>query len=343
MQEIIEKQYKLFNQSNIFLDYVIKNNIMVYDEFNDLYINSIDYINYKDIEFRYDNNNYRIPYINDKKIFAIKIKIEEIYNYISNNSFILDDDIICGESIQLLADVVTGSTNSLTFNPNNKEFSKSLQPLHNLNILNYNIFFIFTHDLENFYKKFDLNDKIIISHNSDHEVSYSINVKLHLAQNCLINQNNTIPIPIGIENRQWFNHEIFHNIRKMNIPKTKDIYFYFNLKTHISRINCFNKLKNKLIWNTYKNKEDYFIELASHKYSICPRGNGIDTHRIWESLYLNVIPIIIENDFINIYNLPIIILKNWDELDINNLSNSFINQQNDKLTINYYKKILNTI
>jgi len=129
----------------------------------------------------------------------------------------------------------------------------------------------------------------------------------------------------------------------MNIQKTKDVYFYFSLYTHKSRANCYNKLKNKLLWNISRDKEEYFIELASHKYCICPRGNGIDTHRIWEALYLNVIPIVIESDFINIHNLPIIILKNWDELDINNLQNNFNNQENSKLTMDYYKNILNKI
>jgi hypothetical protein len=337
--EIIEKQYKLFNDNNKYLNYVQENNIMVYDKFDDTCI--IETIDYKNIEFKYNKNNYRIPYFNNNKIFAIKIKLEEIYNYISSNSLIPNNEIICGETIQLLADVVTGLPNSLNYNPNNKQYSKNLTSIDSLDITKYNIIFVFTHDLQFFYNKFNsnkLNNKIIISHNSDCEISLkNNNVKLHMAQNCLINNNSLIPIPIGIENRQWFNHALFHKVRNMNINKTKNFYFYFNLNTYNSRIDCFNKLKNKISWNTHKNKEEYFIELASHKYSICPRGNGLDTHRIWESLYLNVIPIVIESEFINIHNLPIIILKDWSELDINNQEISFINQENSKLTVEYYK------
>jgi hypothetical protein len=29
-----------------------------------------------------------------------------------------------------------------------------------------------------------------------------------------------------------------------------------------------------------------------YKYVICPRGNGIDTHRVWEALYLGVVPVV---------------------------------------------------
>jgi len=108
------------------------------------------------------------------------------------------------------------------------------------------------------------------------------------------------------------------------------------MNTHKSRIDCFNKLKDKLKWNTSKPKRDYFIELAKHKSCICPRGNGIDTHRLWESIYLNVIPIVVKNDFINIENLPIIILDDWSDLDKVDLK--FNDQELSKITNEYYKK-----
>jgi len=204
--------------------------------------------------------------------------------------------------------------------------------------------FVFTHDLDYFYNKFKnyVNDKIIITHNSDHEIIKNYNFKLHLCQNTRISASNIIPLPIGIENTQWFNINIFHKIRKMNIPKTKHIYFYFNLNTHKSRQNCFNKLSNILEWNTKKSKEEYFIELASHKYAICPRGNGLDTHRIWECLYLNTIPIVIKEDFPNISNLPIIVLDSWDYL-INKLNYEFDKQTLSKLNVNITRSTTNLL
>jgi hypothetical protein len=125
----------------------------------------------------------------------------------------------------------------------------------------------------------------------------------------------------------------------MNLAKTKNIYFYFNLNTHQSRNECYNKLKEKLEWNTKRDKADYFIELSKHKYAICPRGNGLDTHRIWECLYLNVIPIIIKLDYPNINNLPIIILDDWN--DINKIYDyNFTNQCTSKLTLSFYKETI---
>jgi hypothetical protein len=345
---ILIEQYKLFNDDNLMLDYIIYHNIMVYDKItNPSILLNTQNINYTDLEFKYDNNNLRIPYFMNNKLIAIKIDLDNIYNYISSTSLIPNNEIIYGEYIQNIADIVIGNDSSLLFNPNNFLYSKKLYTINQIHDLtNYKKIFVFTHDLEDFYNKFNnqLSDKIILSHNSDHEIKYIKDVELHLAQNCLIRHKKLVAIPIGIENTQWFDHNIFHKVRKMRIPKTKNIYFYFNLNTHITRNICYNKLiSNPLLeWNIKRNKEDYFKELASHKYAICPRGNGLDTHRIWECLYLDVIPIMIEDDSVKIDNLPIIILKDWDELlnDSKEILKEFKNQELNKLTLNYYKSII---
>jgi len=339
---ILIEQYRLFNDSDLMIDFITNHKIMVYDQIlHPTILIGCPEIHYKDLDFQYnDINNYRIPYYKNVKIAAIKINLDDIYNYISSNSLLPDDQIICGENIQFLADVVVGTRSSLLFNPNNRYFSKELRMIDELNdISKYKKIFIFTHDLELFYNKFcnQLSDKIIISHNSDHGIEYIKDVKLHLAQNCLINNSKLITIPIGIENRQWFDHKIFNNVRKMKIPKTNYIYFFFNLNTHPSRLRCKNMLDPTLIWNKVRSKEDYYKELASHKYAICPRGNGLDTHRVWECLYLDVIPIIIETDNLKIDNLPFNILEDWDILF---LKDNFSNQENSKITMSYYSNLL---
>lgn len=342
--DILIGQYRLFNYDNIIPDKICHDNIMIYDKIDYNQLNNIEYINFFDIEFRYDHNNFRIPYYKNNQIKAIKINIDEIYNYISSASLIPDTEIISGEKIQYFADIVIGNPSSLSFNPNNRLFSKKIDSIQSINDISiYKSIFVFTHDLEDFYNKFDnqLQDKIIISHNSDHEISIIKNVKLHIAQNCLINDHKLLSIPIGIENSQWFDHSIFHKIRKLNISKKKNIYFFFNLNTHNTRQECYNILQSKLEWNNNKNKEEYFKELATHKYAVCPRGNGIDTHRIWECLYLNVIPIIISKDYINIDNLPIIILNDWSFLNCNILNKiQFSNQQYNKLLLFFYNKYI---
>ena len=362
IEEIITKQYYLFNNDSKYLEFVIVNNLMVYTKLNDNNFTKINTnIKLDEIKWVYNQQNIRIPYINktintsykSESISIIKLNSDEnIYDYISSNKLILYEEIIYGERIQLLADIIVGEPSSLSFNPNNPYFSKSMATIDNLNLsttidnlisLNkYKSIFVFTHDLEKFYSKFDneMNDKILITHNSDDPVNKEYKCKLHLAQNCFLD-NKIIAIPIGIENNQWFNHDLLKNVINMTIEKTNLIYFNFSLSTHVSRIDCYNKLKDILKQNSKKPKEEYFKDLASHRFAVCPRGNGLDTHRLWECYYLDVIPIIIKSDFINIPNLPMIILNDWSELDISKLSTiSFINLKNSKITISYYKNII---
>lgn len=343
--DIIDKQYYLFNTNKVLIDIIKQKKILVYTNIYKLNIEfNENKFNLDEIIWKYNDNNLRIPYYDNKKILYYKLKDEDnIFDFISSHSFILDEDIISGEKIQSFADVVIGTNTSLSWNPNNRYFSKEMQNLNNiLSIDKYNSIFVFTHDLESFNEKFkNLTDnKIIITHNSDHEINNRYNFKTHLCQNLLNIFDNSIPIPIGIENNQWFDNNIFYQIKNIKINKTKNIYFYFNQNTHFTRKICYEKLINKLEWNISRPKNEYFTELAKHKYAICPRGNGLDTHRIWECLYLNTIPIVIKNDFININNLPIIVLDSWDDLNQNKLKNEFINQKISKLSLNYYKKII---
>ena len=85
--------------------------------------------------------------------------------------------------------------------------------------------------------------------------------------------------------------------------------------------------------------------LSQYKFCICPEGNGADTHRLWEALYLKTVPIVIKSEFTYILqknNVPLVILNDWDELyevnlDYNNYN--FNNNQFVKIT-NFYKILL---
>ena len=355
IKEILVNQYLLFNDYNQeYIDYILNNSFMIYEEISLIDFNKyIEILNYQSIKWIFDDNNYKIPYFNNTKINFIKINHGyNIYDLISSNSLLPNEQIICGENIQNICDVVMVTNDTINCNPNIYLFSKDIKYITELdNIDKYNSIFIKTDILNQFYNKFGniLENKIIFTHNSDIEIGESFvknlnKLKKQFSQNCLIKHPKLISIPIGIENRQWFDHEIFHNIRKRkDIKKDKDFYFFFSFNTHPSRIECFNALKDKLVWNDKKNKENYFIELKRHKYAICPRGNGIDTHRLWECLYLDVIPIVISRDFININNLPIIILNNWNEFDKEKILNEYNDLKNSKLVIDYYLDYINKI
>lgn len=151
------------------------------------------------------------------------------------------------------------------------------------------------------------------------------NINCIYTQNCLVKNEKVIPIPIGLANSKH-NHgnlKIFQKVLLLNIEKKNKIYFYFNIGTNPGeRQECFEKIKNKNIqWCDKKNFQEYLKNLKSYQFAISPPGNGIDCHRLWECLYLKVIPICKRSVFTENFSkiFPIIILNDWNDLDINKL------------------------
>jgi len=93
-------------------------------------------------------------------------------------------------------------------------------------------------------------------------------------------------------------------------------------QSHKERAVMYSKLKdNKSI--DFISQSQGFTEIiklyVSYKFVLCPRGNGLDTHRLWELLLCGVIPIVKKSPLDNMYlenDLPVVIIDDWD--DINN-------------------------
>ena len=83
--------------------------------------------------------------------------------------------------------------------------------------------------------------------------------------------------------------------------KRYKIYANYNEANHPDRRRITQSFKD-LPWVHFKTHEytfearrDYCKDLRDSEYVLCPRGNGIDTHRFWESLYAGVVPLIEHN------------------------------------------------
>jgi hypothetical protein len=59
----------------------------------------------------------------------------------------------------------------------------------------------------------------------------------------------------------------------------------------------------------------YLQSIRKHSFVLCPRGNGRDTHRLWETLYLGAIPIVKRRDLPEdlLSDFPIWIVNSWSE------------------------------
>ena len=62
-------------------------------------------------------------------------------------------------------------------------------------------------------------------------------------------------------------------------------------------------------------KELYRSHVATHKYTIAPRGNGLDTHRVWEALYLRTVPVTLRSTIDAVFEgLPVLLVDRWSDV-----------------------------
>jgi hypothetical protein len=84
--------------------------------------------------------------------------------------------------------------------------------------------------------------------------------------------------------------------------------------------------------------------------TICPRGNApADSHRFWEVLYMDRVPIVKRNKGLESFlDLPVVCLDDWNELEnvdlINEKYEKVKNNSREMLDMSYWEnKILNAI
>jgi hypothetical protein len=242
-------------------------------------------------------------------------------------------NIITGERLEETADIYCGRLEDLYYNPRIR-----LQTSKHLNLLEVNkpfnnpkYVFCYTDQAKLLYSKLNYfnNPFVLITHNNDGNIDESHRSLLEsdkiikwYAQNIMVNHAKLHLLPIGIANSMWPHGNIGELTAVMNahVEKLDKCYFYFNVGTNSSaRQLCKDELVKKgLVFGRQLNTNNYLIELASYKFAICPPGNGIDSHRIWECYYLGVIPVVIRNTFTELLGkyLPCIILDSWSAIDM---------------------------
>ena len=141
-------------------------------------------------------------------------------------------------------------------------------------------------------------------------------------------------------------------LRKIRLKKKTRILFGFK-NTNPKRAILREKFRKLDLADETNGWNSFFYRriLLNYMFVICPEGNGIDTHRLWEALYLRTIPIIEKNrisHFIKKASLPVLIVNKWSDLSKYNekkLRDFYISHKklfkNDFLFQNYWKKKLN--
>jgi len=62
-------------------------------------------------------------------------------------------------------------------------------------------------------------------------------------------------------------------------------------------------------------RREFLRAIRNHKFVVCPRGNGVDTHRLWETLYMGSIPIVRRCPTVAQWDdLPVCFVDDWDSI-----------------------------
>ena len=75
------------------------------------------------------------------------------------------------------------------------------------------------------------------------------------------------------------------------------------------------KYKYNITHQTSGDRNEFWSAHSTHAFSLAPAGHGIDTHRLWESLNLHTVPIVLSSSLDPLYTqFPIVIVQQWSEV-----------------------------
>ena len=160
------------------------------------------------------------------------------------------------------------------------------------------------------------------------------------------------PLPLGITRKEIVD---FKHLRKNN----KEHFCYANFSiTHNYRgniirwasgqenINChftkrFPDLDKQLDDEVFADDllpfDEFLSTLASHKFCIVPNGVGIDTDRLWECIFMNVVPIVQNNYGNRIFSKiwPMILVDMYEFCDMQRLTTEFEERHGKNIQYNH--------
>lgn len=192
-----------------------------------------------------------------------------------------------------------------------------------------NIVFVKTKYLRRFIKYMHplvKNRYILITHNGDEEAPGDYARLLEDdkiiawgGMNATLAHPKLIPLPLGGANpgKDTFFEKLIEEMQQNPLPKKRLLYMNIGITTHPDR----PALKSYFATQPFCTVQDprppveYLQELMRSKFTISPRGNGIDCCRVWESLLLGTIPVLKTTALDHLYqDLPVVIVDDWKEV-----------------------------
>lgn len=184
------------------------------------------------------------------------------------------------------------------------------------------------------------NKIIIITHYSDYStdknhIRYLNDEKIIVwfGQNPGFEHPKFIPIPIGFTGTVWDKGKSIKYIRNVDfknlIPwndRKNLIYINFeaetNLKARYYLQSYFKKFNGVKISEKRIQFNSYMDNIQDSKYVLCPRGNGLDTHRFYETVLMGSIPIVENSTLFPIFKkTTTLIVSDFKQVSMHMLEN----------------------
>jgi len=94
---------------------------------------------------------------------------------------------------------------------------------------------------------------------------------------------------------------------------------YLGGRPYVERYAALDWQKNEY---EYSDRLNYWRALGEHMFVAAPTGQGMDTYRLWEALFLGSVPVVVSSALDLLYrDLPVIIIESWESINATSLAN----------------------
>jgi hypothetical protein len=188
---------------------------------------------------------------------------------------------------------------------------------------------IFTNsgDVEKFFSRYadKINARVLIFGNNDVDFvdfNYVLpkSVERVFLQNSTVENPKFTTIPIGIESLKYATNGLPNLVSEKYSYRTKMHRLLVGPfgNTHEERLSLLSlPRKFELVdFIDHRLPPKHYADLSSnYAFIACPRGNGLDTHRFWETLYRGSIPVVIRSPWSENWadrGLPLVQVESWN-------------------------------
>jgi hypothetical protein len=201
----------------------------------------------------------------------------------------------------------------------------------------------------------EISAQTLILGNSDRDftnfdVKIPASVTRVFAQNLNSEPNVCQLLPIGLENRRLGRNGFTKSYKALTpwANKIPSLLIGPMSMTHSERNDLRSFEFEAGPWKVQKHFLSFnaFADLSSmYRFVACPRGNGIDTHRFWETLYRGSVPVVLKSKWaenVKQLGVPVITINSWSTENVteaisSNLSSGFDPCQIKALWLEYWK------